>query len=120
MEKIIVTVQGGLVQAIERIPAGVEIEVRDFDTDEGPEEDDRVQMIGGHRALVSIWNAKPRYEVIVQAVQLYRGFVLAESVEEVKRMMESGEARVDEEYGDPETTLGEIRDVDGRTVWERP
>lgn len=120
MEKIIVTVQGGLVQDVSGIPKGIEVEVRDFDCEESPEQDDRVHVIDGENVFVAVWSAQPRYEVIVQEVQLYRGFVLAESPEEVKRMMESGEARADEEYGEPETTLGEIRDADGHTVWERP
>lgn len=52
-EKIIITMDGGLIQEIEGIPPGITIEVRDFDT-EGSE-DDRIVEIDGERAFVTIW-----------------------------------------------------------------
>lgn len=123
MEKIIVTVQGGLVQDVSGIPKGVEVEVLDFDCEKTPEQDDRVHVIDGENVFVSKWTSlieKRKFEVIVQEVRFYRGFVLAVSDEEAKRMIESGEAGADwREYANPERTVGEIRNEAGETVWER-
>ena len=54
--RIVITLDGGLVQNVENIPAGFEIEVRDFDTEGmewGPDLTD-FQGAGGE-AFVSIW-----------------------------------------------------------------
>lgn len=51
--KIIITVDGGIIQEIEGIPPGIEIEVRDFDT-EGSD-DPRIEEFNGERAFVTIW-----------------------------------------------------------------
>jgi hypothetical protein len=43
-KKIIITVEGGIVQNVEGIPKGETIEVHDYDTDGAvPEEDDRLR-----------------------------------------------------------------------------
>jgi hypothetical protein len=43
-KKIIITIEGGIVQNVNGIPRGTIIEVHDYDTDGGiPEEDDRLR-----------------------------------------------------------------------------
>lgn len=52
---ITVTVEGGVVQAIDGIPAGVTIRVIDFDT-EGAEEESLTALPNGEKACVSEWS----------------------------------------------------------------
>ena len=58
MNKVItVTVEGGVVQGIDGIPAGVIIRVLDFDT-EGAEEESLTALPNGEKACVSEWSAE--------------------------------------------------------------
>jgi hypothetical protein len=52
---ITVTVEGGVVQAIDGIPAGVTIRVLDFDTD-GAQEESLTALPNGAKASVSEWS----------------------------------------------------------------
>jgi hypothetical protein len=54
---IAVTVEGGVIQAIDGIPAGVTIRVLDFDTD-GAEEESLTALPNGEKACVSEWSRK--------------------------------------------------------------
>ncbi len=57
MDKIItITVEGGVVQAVEGIPAGVTVRVLDFDTD-GADEESLTALPNGEKASVSEWQA---------------------------------------------------------------
>ena len=51
------TVEGGVVQAIDGIPAGVTVRVLDFDT-EGAEEEFLTALPNGEKASVSEWSGK--------------------------------------------------------------
>jgi len=51
---IIITVEGGLIQNIDGIPAGVVVEVRDYDLDEGDE--DTKKDKDGHAYREGIWS----------------------------------------------------------------
>jgi hypothetical protein len=51
-----VTVEGGVVQAIDGIPAGVTVRVLDFDTD-GADEESLTELPNGEKASVSEWQA---------------------------------------------------------------
>ena len=53
---ITVTVEGGVVQAIDGIPAGVTVRVLDFDTD-GLDEESLTALPNGSKASVSDWEA---------------------------------------------------------------
>ena len=55
---ITVTVEGGVVQAIDGIPPGMTVRVLDFDTD-GAEEESLTALPNGEKACVSEWNGKP-------------------------------------------------------------
>ena len=44
MQTIRVTVEGGIVQDVENVPHGFEVEVRDFDSDECEDDCDRCEM----------------------------------------------------------------------------
>lgn len=55
-KRIIVVVEGGLIQEITGIPKGFEIEVRDFDTDLRDDSDPRVEEFGDEFAYVTIWD----------------------------------------------------------------
>lgn len=54
--KIIITVDGGLIQDIENIPPGIQVEIHDFDT-EGAD-DSEITMINNDEAVTSIWTSK--------------------------------------------------------------
>ena len=57
MDKIItVTVEGGVVQAVEDIPAGITVRVLDFDTD-GADEESLTTLPNGEKASVGEWQA---------------------------------------------------------------
>lgn len=52
--RIVITLDGGLVQAVENIPEGVEVELRDFDTDDTDRE--LLTSFGpGALAFVTTW-----------------------------------------------------------------
>jgi hypothetical protein len=53
---ITVTVEGGVVQAVDGIPAGVTVRVLDFDTD-GVDEESLTALPNGSKASVSDWEA---------------------------------------------------------------
>ena len=48
---IVITIQGGVIQDVQGIPAGVEVEVIDFDA-EGAE---NYELVNGQPAIVSIY-----------------------------------------------------------------
>ncbi len=52
-KKIIIELQGGLITTISRIPADIQIEVRDYDV-EGSD-DERITKIDDKEAFVTIW-----------------------------------------------------------------
>lgn len=54
MKKIIIIVEGGVIQDIQGIPAGVEVEVIDFDA-EGAE---NYELVNGQPAIVSIYKGE--------------------------------------------------------------
>ena len=54
---ITVTVEGGVVQAIDGIPPGMTVRVLDFDTD-GAEEESLTALPNGEKACVSEWSGK--------------------------------------------------------------
>jgi len=54
MNKIIITVDGGIIENIENVPEGVVVEVRDFDT-EGIDDDSKISVIDGKEAVVTLW-----------------------------------------------------------------
>jgi hypothetical protein len=59
--KIIVEVEGGVVQSVRNIPRGIVIEIRDFDTDgaeENTESAEQLVEFDGQNAIVSKWEAK--------------------------------------------------------------
>ena len=58
---ITVTVEGGVVQAIDGIPAGVTVRVLDFDTD-GVDEESLTALPNGSKASVSDWVASTPVE----------------------------------------------------------
>ena len=55
MKKIIIHVEGGIIQQISDIPKGVEVEVRDYDTD--GTDADRLTDTPDGQAIVSTWSA---------------------------------------------------------------
>lgn len=55
IKTIVITVEGGVIQAIERIPKGVRVRVLDFDTDGADEERLTTVNKEGEKAVVSIW-----------------------------------------------------------------
>ena len=54
MNKIIIIVEGGLIQDISNIPHDIEIEVRDYDTD-GADEENTKKDSDGDEYLIGIW-----------------------------------------------------------------
>lgn len=56
--KIIVTVEGGLVQGIEGVPAGVVVEVRDYDVDSTTQPERLCTDQDGAKYAKSEWRAK--------------------------------------------------------------
>jgi len=53
---IIITVERGLIQTIDGIPAGVLVEVRDYDVDEGEGNEDTKKDKDGHTYREGIWS----------------------------------------------------------------
>ena len=55
MDKIItITVEGGVIQDVSGIPAGVKVEVIDFDVSDS----DKCEMVNGQPAIVSVYKAE--------------------------------------------------------------
>ena len=57
-KRIIITVEGGLIQNIDGIPAGVVVEVHDYDLDEGDEDEDTKNDADGNSYREGIWEAE--------------------------------------------------------------
>ena len=54
MERIVIVMEGGVIQDIVNIPPGVEIEVRDFDI-EGTIEEELEETPDGEQYVQSLW-----------------------------------------------------------------
>lgn len=55
MQQITITVEGGVIQQIENIPAGVEVVVLDFDTDGA--ETNLLILSNGQKCVKSTWSS---------------------------------------------------------------
>lgn len=56
-QKIIITVEGGLIQWIKHIPEDIQIEVRDYDTDEEADDKNVFTDADGDNYFKGIWES---------------------------------------------------------------